>query len=161
MVPSHRRALRAGLLSFRYIDGLNSGLGSPPDDWEPRETKSCRGDPGQPSRASGCWLMLRGSLVDGHEVAARALGQRVTVLQLVEGGAVVTVLQVRQLVNDQVVEDPLGQRGGTRGDPDRPRREGAAPPQVRHVGKRDRGPAESSAEIALVESARSLGQPLV
>jgi hypothetical protein len=26
MVPSHRRALRARLLSFRYIDGIYSGL---------------------------------------------------------------------------------------------------------------------------------------
>src|SRR5450759_4130508 len=126
MVPSHRRALRAGLLSFRYIDGLNSGLGSPRDDWEPNETKSCRGDPGQPSRASGCWLKLRGSLVEGHEVAASALGQRVTVLRLLEGGAVFPVLQVRQLVDDQVVDDPLGQLVVTCGDPDRPRREGAA-----------------------------------
>jgi len=34
-LPSHRRALRARLLSFRYIDGTYSGLDfSPADDWE-------------------------------------------------------------------------------------------------------------------------------
>src|ERR1035437_8346754 len=42
-VPSHRRALRARLLSFRYVDGINSGLDSPPRRFGVDENKVMAG----------------------------------------------------------------------------------------------------------------------
>jgi hypothetical protein len=47
-----RAASPQALLSFRYIDAINSGLDSPRDDWELKETKLWPGGPGQPCSAS-------------------------------------------------------------------------------------------------------------
>ena len=44
MVPSHRRALRARLLSFRYIEAINSELDSPRDDWASKGDKDMAGE---------------------------------------------------------------------------------------------------------------------
>jgi hypothetical protein len=52
---SSRVGCAEALLSFRYIDGINSGLVSPRDDREWLGTSYGRGDPGQPGRASFTW----------------------------------------------------------------------------------------------------------
>src|SRR5207247_467478 len=104
---------------------------------------------------------LGGAVVDGQQVAASALGQRISVLKLVEGGSVVAVLQVSQLVHDQVVDDPIWKGGGPRRDPDCASGESAAPPQVRDFRKRDRGPAQPAAEVAVVQRASARRQLVV
>ena len=50
MVPSHRRALRARLLSFRHIDGISLNV-SPCHVERPKSQSRGRGDPGLPCDA--------------------------------------------------------------------------------------------------------------
>ena len=90
-------------------------------------------------------------MVDRHQVPTRTLGERIAVLELMEGGSVVAMLEMRELVHHQVVEHPIRQGRCPRGDPDLACREGAASPEMGHVGKRDRHPYQPAAEMPFIE----------
>src|SRR5229473_7924951 len=70
----------------------------------------------------------------------------------------VALYEVRELVHQEMVEDPLGQRRRAPGDADRPVGERAAAPKTLHVGKTDRLPLQSSVEVAVVKLLRPLHQ---
>ena len=73
----------------------------------------------------------------------------------------VAVHQVRELVDEQVVEHPVRQGRGAPRDPDRAIGKAAAAPKALHVRKTDRGPAQLAVEVTIVQLARPLLQTLV